>query len=445
MGTVLFFVLLGIVVLLAAFAVYMLVRIIKIYMKARRLETMRGYETILYAALPKLGPENTLQALIPDPDRKALEEVLLRMGDESDGELKQKIMDMYRLSGFTAARSARLQSRSKSRRSDAVRRLGRIGDPETVPELARLLQDPEEEVREAALFALGRVGSRQALEQMLDAIGGGDRWAQGKVAEAVEEAGGDSRRVLAEMLKDDNAQRRAFAAEVMGGIGSEEEAGCLVKALRDDEVDVRARAAGSLGRMRSRAARPALLQAMDDPAWEVRAQAVKALGRIGEQEDATRLALALRDGEWWVRNNASAALRDMGEAGEGPLIEMLWDEDRFAREAAAQVLEEGSIVERLIRDMREGGEDPESSRILRRLAEIGSVATIVQVLSDLPDREVRRRLVELLEGIEDPELDKALERAAGEAGGPRAPRLRDAAAGEEGRETAEPPDVEPGA
>ncbi len=92
-----------------------------------------------------------------------------------------------------------------------------------------------------------------------------------------------------------------------------------------------------------------------------------------------------------MRNNAAAALREMGEAGETPLIEMLWDEDRFARETAAQALEEGSIVERLVKDMREGVDDPEASRIIRRLAEIGSTGTIIQVLSDLPDAEVKAR------------------------------------------------------
>ena len=225
------------------------------------------------------------------------------------------------------------------------------------------------------------------------------------------EAGDESRRVLVGLLRDENPARRAFAAEVMGEIGGDEEAVYLEEALADEEVDVRARAADSLGRMRHRMARPALLRALDDPAWQVRAQAVKALGKIGEESDVTRIAEKLRDTQWWVRKNAAAALREMGETGEVPLVEMLWDEDRFARETAAQALEEGSIVERLVKDMREGEEDPESGRIIRRLAEIGSVGTIVQVLSDLPDMEVKGRLVELLGGVDNEELIKALSRA----------------------------------
>ena len=408
MGTILFFVLLAVVVALVVFAVYMLVRILKIYARARRLETMRGYETILYAALQKLSPDRTLQTLIPDPEPKALEDVLLHMGDEGTGEWKEKIIELYRLAGFAADRTRQLHSRSKSRRSDAARRLGRIGDPEAVPGLAGLLKDPKEEVREAALFALARIGTREALEAMIDALDSGNRWSQEKVAEAMEEAGDESRHVLAGLLEDENPLHRAFAAEVMGGIGGDEEAARLVDALADEDIDVRARAADSLGRMMYRPARPVLLQGLEDPAWQVRAQAAKALGKIGNTSDAPRLAESLRDGEFWVRSNAAAALREMGEAGEIPLIEMLWDEDRFARETAAQALEEGSIVERLVKDMREGVDDHEAGRIIRRLAEIGSAGTIIQVLSDLPDVEVKARLAEVLTGIEDPELERAL-------------------------------------
>ncbi len=417
MDVLLSILLLIVIAFLIAFAFYLLVRILRIYRKARRLEKMRNYETILYATLRLLPPERALDNLVPDPDPKALEEVLLRMGDEGAEGWKDKVIELYQISGFTEKRMEQLHSHLKSRRSEAARRLGRIGDERAVPELRELLQDPKEDVREAVLFALGRIGTQDALEAMLDALERGDRWSQEKVAEAVDEAGDESRQVLVGLLRDGNPSRRAFAAEVMGGIGGEEEAVYLEEALGDEKVDVRARAADSLGKMRHRRSRPALLEALGDPAWEVRAQAVKALGRIGDEKDTAEIVHALRDSEWWVRNNAAAALRDMGEAGEGPLAAALWDENRFARESAAQALEESSVVERLVEGMRGGGADPEGERIIHRLAEIGSVGTIIQVLSDLPDADVKARMVSLLSDVEDPELDKALKGAASDLEG----------------------------
>jgi HEAT repeat protein len=376
MAAVLFYILLAVIVVLAVSACYLLLRILQIFFKARRLQAMKNYETIIYSAARELGPEKTLQTMLPNPKPQLLEEVLLRMGDESAEGWKDKVARMYELGGFYDKRLGQLDSRRKSRRSEAARCLGRIGDDRAAGKLKELLWDDKEEVRESALFALGRMGTREALEAMLVALERGDRWTQEKVAEAVEQAGDESRELLTQLLGDADPELRAFAAEVMGKVAGPTEALALEAALKDEDIDVRARAADSLGKLRFRQSRPGLLEALEDPEWEVRAQAAKALGHIGDAEDAERIVQCLRDSEWWVRQNAAAALREMEEAGEGPLIEALWDQDRFARETAAQVLEEASIVERIVEDMRENGDNIEGYRVIHRLAEIGCTGTL---------------------------------------------------------------------
>lgn len=422
MAAVLFYILLAVVVVLTVFACYLLVRILQVFFKARRLEAMKNYETIIYSAVRKLGPEKTLETLLPNPKTQLLEEVLLRMGDEGAEGWRDKVARLYELSGFYEKRLHQLDSRFKFRRSQAARYIGRIGAQNAVSGLKELLWDDKEEVRDSALFALGRMGTREALEAMLMALERGDRWTEQRVAEAVEEAGDESRQLLVELLRDPNPERRAFAAEVMGRVAGPEEAPELAKALRDPDIDVRARSAGSLGKISENASRLPLLRALEDPEWEVRSQAAKALGHIGNAEDAERLVLCLRDHEWWVRQNAAAALREMGAAGEGPLIEALWDEDRFARETAAQVLEEASIVERIIEDIRESGDDIEGYRVIHRLAEIGCIGTLGQVLLDMPSDEMRGRLISHLSDIKNDELQTMIDRVlrsggSNEAGG----------------------------
>jgi HEAT repeat protein len=412
MAVVLSYVLLALIASLAVFAIYLLVRILRVYFKARRLEKMRNYEIILYTALPQLGPERILDTLLTDPDPKILEEVLLRMGDEGAEGWKDKVIALYGLGGFTDKRMKQLRSPLKSHRSGAARRLGRISEPRAVPQLQQMLGDKKEEVRETALYALGRIGTEESLQAMLQALDLSDRWGQEKVAEAMDGVGDESRRLLAELLEDKNPARRAFAADLMGRIGGADEAACLEWAIEDEEMDVRARAADSLGKLRHHPSRAALLGALDDKDWQVRSQVVKALGRIGDERDAPRLVASLRDREWWVRNNAASALREMGEGGEKPLVEALWDEDRFARETAAQALEESSLVERIVEGMREGEEIPGGERAIHRMAEIGCVGTIVQVLADLPEDSVKARLVSLLEDIKHPELDRYITRSS---------------------------------
>ncbi len=164
MASALFFLLLAAVVFLAAFAVYMLLRIVGVYRKARRLERMRNYETILYASLQELGPRRALR-LLPRPDPEALEEVLLRMAGEGTGMWREMVVELYGLCGFAASRRNELRSRLAGRRSRAARRLGRVGDAAAAPELERLLGDRSGEVRAAAAFALQSMAAVAAPEK----------------------------------------------------------------------------------------------------------------------------------------------------------------------------------------------------------------------------------------------------------------------------------------
>ncbi|MGQ9475472.1 MAG: HEAT repeat domain-containing protein [Actinomycetota bacterium] len=159
MGKALFYFLSAMVAALALVSIYLMVRILRIYRRARTLETMRGYETILYAALPRVSPEEVLRDLLPDPQPQALEEVLLRMMGQAGGHLREKVERLYELAGFTDKRIRELGSRSAARRAEAARRLGTVGVLQAEPLLRRLLDDADGEVREAAQRALESMGS----------------------------------------------------------------------------------------------------------------------------------------------------------------------------------------------------------------------------------------------------------------------------------------------
>ncbi len=159
MGRVLAYALTAMVAALAVLSLYLLVRILKIYRRAKTLEVMRGYETILYAALPRISPEEALEGLLRDPRPAALEEVLLRMSEGAEGPLREKARRLYRLAGFTARRMEELGSRRASRRAEAARRLGLVGASEAAPRLRELLEDGDREVRDAARRALEMMGA----------------------------------------------------------------------------------------------------------------------------------------------------------------------------------------------------------------------------------------------------------------------------------------------
>src|SRR4030042_4343635 len=127
MAAILFYILLVVVAVLVVFACYLLVRILQVFFKARRLEAMKNYETIIYSAVRKIGPEKTLETLLPNPKKHLLEEVLLRMGGEGAEGWGDNVARLYELGGFYEKRLKQIDSRFKFRRSDAARNIGRGG------------------------------------------------------------------------------------------------------------------------------------------------------------------------------------------------------------------------------------------------------------------------------------------------------------------------------
>ncbi|MEJ5186183.1 MAG: hypothetical protein WHT46_03775 [Candidatus Geothermincolales bacterium] len=86
-----------------AVAVYLLARILKIYRKARELEAMRGYETILRLSLPTSDPEAVVRELLPRVKPGPMRRVLSRLAEEGDEEWRSKVRKVADLLGMDLA------------------------------------------------------------------------------------------------------------------------------------------------------------------------------------------------------------------------------------------------------------------------------------------------------------------------------------------------------
>lgn len=83
---------------------------------------------------------------------------------------------------------------------------------------------------------------------------------------------------------------------------------------------------------------PFLEKYIDDEQWQMRAIAADRIGRIHYIPAADALGKRLGDHEWWVRLRAAEALGKLGERGVSVLKSQTLDKDKFAYEAAQQVL-----------------------------------------------------------------------------------------------------------
>jgi HEAT repeat protein len=265
-------------------------------------------------------------------------------------------------------------------RAAAAEALGRIS-PATVPALIQVLQDPEKEVRQAAISALGGVGA--------------------EAAAAVPD--------LVALLPQDGP-RGLHVVRPLGAIGPAA-VPALIQALRGRDADVRSRAAQVLGLIgpEAQAAAPTLVEVLRDPEARVRVRAAEALWQIAQDPAGVALLPAVLGGEDGVlRRDAARCLGQMGPAARPAvpaLVEALRDADDVTRVLVAEVLGRigpgaAAAVPALAEALREP-DDPISRTAAGALEQIGpvSVPALLGALHD-QDSGVRVRAARALGAID---------------------------------------------
>jgi HEAT repeat protein len=240
--------------------------------------------------------------------------------------------------GLIAKALRRSKSRHKWTRAHAVRVLGELRVPASVPAVLKALEDRDPDVRNVAARALGRMNLQATDEALIALLGRHDQAVSARIAAMCIEIGPRTAPLLIQTLREGSPKARFWAARILGEIREASAATPLGEALQDPEPDVRSAAARALGVIADRATTTLLQTALGDPIWFVRAHAAEALGRIGDPLMANPLARVLGDRSWWVRRNALDALVRLGEAARPALVRALNSEDRFARDCAIEAL-----------------------------------------------------------------------------------------------------------
>jgi len=205
----------------------------------------------------------------------------------------------------------------------------------------------DEEVAAAAVVLLGSIGDGRACEVLVDALREG-RFARARIAAQLDEAPGSRPELYLPLLGEPEPQLRFWAATLLARhAGGPVVAGALTRATEDADPSVRAAAVESLARAPGEGTRRAALSLLGDPVWFVRAHAARALRDL-DGGTGPAIASLLTDDSWWVR----AAAKESLEARPGIALELLADylehEDAFARNGAAEVLQNTGELDTLI-------------------------------------------------------------------------------------------------
>ena len=318
-------------------------------------------------------------------------------------------------------------------RANAAEKLGRMGSPKAVPSLLRVIRDmkdEDEDVRGAALRALGRIRDAGALPGLIDALGYPEASLPPRIAEIIVMFGKDAvSPLMAELRNVESDVRRMWAAEILGWIGDPKAAVPLMESLGDVSPEVRAKAAGGLGKIRDARAVDRLLEMLlSDPIPFVRTRVAQALGAIGHPKVIDHLIHVLKDPEWWVRIRAIEALEQIGMDSSGALLVALEDDDEEVRHRAAMALERMGYVQKGIASLEKEGFRPDIYKVLLLVGKAGVTEVLyesvqkatgsgrvllVRLAGDIGDGRVGPILRAVLSDSDDPSLRSRTAEALG--------------------------------
>ena len=250
----------------------------------------------------------------------------------------------------------------KWRRVAALARLARAHHPAAPRLLRRALGDPDPEVATAAVRALGDLGDGWAVDVLVTALREG-RGSRSRIAAELERLAPLPGPRLRALLRDWSPPVRFWGATLLARYPDLAEP-TLVALTWDPDANVRAAAVETLGTRGSDAAATAVVSLLDDPAWFVRVHAARAAGHLAGASAAPTICRLLADEQWWVRTAAKDALRGIGRDAVPALLSVLTHEDAFARNGAAEVLQDIGFVDALAADGSSGA-------LLERIYEAG--------------------------------------------------------------------------
>ena len=288
--------------------------------------------------------------------------------------------------------------RLNARRVAAVHLLARARARDLVPLLQRLVDDNEPEVVGASLALLGRIPEPQAAAVLVHALKEG-KYTASRIATHLDLFPLPIAAELRPLLHHPDPGVRYWGATLLArhhAPGVEDELAALA---RDSAPLVRKAAVASLAELGGAKAALTARALLHDRVWYVRAHAARALGQTAGVDAAEEIAPLLADREWWVRLAAKESLQALGDEVWAVLVPYLDHEDGFARNGAAEVLQNIGVLDSLIvLEAATARPSPAKIEMLRKIASAGGTRMTAALL-DRVDARTRPRVRALLETL----------------------------------------------
>ena len=256
--------------------------------------------------------------------------------------------------------------------------------PDSIHALLRAaLADADADVASAAASVLLRIGDERAAEILIGGLRSA-RLPASRIAARLERFTIPIDDLLRPLLTSPRAEARYWAATLLRNQHDHSGLAAAIVPLVDDaDAPVRKAALLTLAAMQSPDVARLASWRLTDPVPYVRSAAINALAQTGERTpDRTRrqaiaagIASSLADRDWSVRTAAKDALARLGPATWRAVAAELSSTDAFARNGAAEVLQNLGVLDWTMRGIASGVRpSDEALDVLKRALREGGVA-----------------------------------------------------------------------
>ena len=267
-------------------------------------------------------------------------------------------------------------TRRKWRRISALHALAHAR-PDAIHALLRAaLADADADVAGTAATVLQRLGDRRAAEILIGGLRA-SRLPASRIAARLERFEISLDELLLPLLVDTRAEVRYWGATLLRRSHAHPELlAALIPLIDDADAPVRKAALLALSEMHVESIVSLAIRRLNDDAPFVRSAAIHALAQAGErspdsahrQTIASSIAPALADREWSVRTAAKDAFSRLGPATWREVAAQLSSPDRFARNGAAEVLQNLGVLDWTLRGIASGVHPSDEAMEVLRLA-----------------------------------------------------------------------------
>jgi len=309
----------------------------------RTVDKRKPWLTLLLDVYTKEEKKITLDHLktLGRVDRAITKKLLLQRAEDSEGLELKRLSAIYEAIGYASQHILTLKgSLLWWKRAEAAHHLGHMLIRRSHDILSKALDDSSTEVRLEATWALGHMGFVEDLPKIVKSMSYFFKIAALRMDAFIFEMGKPALPVLLDLCKDPDFEVQLLAIHLVGEFKDSKALSMLLPLLQAKNLECKLAACKALGTLGDEAGLKELIPTLKDEAWQMRAQVAKQFGRCHYKQAIPTMMKGMEDQAWWVRYNTGEAFFLMGEVGLTALKETLQSQDRYARDMAAQWLDE---------------------------------------------------------------------------------------------------------